>query len=182
MRNRNEKDDDDAPDEDIYSLTVSDRTELGTLVIPRVRTSTLTISTASPGVEEEESKVTYKRRSSSGQYDTMDFEFGIEDLSAVEVNYDKVYALVTFMSIPIGGTGVTLESRETKTTIFPSNPSAYTDVVGDGKFIKLDREPPGDNLFEFGAVTIVTGKGEPKSGAAFINRHIRTEAKLKVVL
>ena len=42
------------------------------------------ISAASTGVDEAESKVTYKRRSSSGIYDTMDFEFGIEDLSAGE--------------------------------------------------------------------------------------------------
>ena len=92
-----------------------------------------------------------------------------------------MYALVTFVGTDIGGTGATLGSRDTKTTIFPANPSAYTDVVGDGKFIKLDRDAPGDDLFESGDVTRVDKNGVVKTGAAFINRFIRTEAKLKAV-
>ena len=182
LRNRNKKGDADEPvDRDIYALTVEDRTELGTLILPRVRTSTLMATGSSTFVT---GKVTYK--SSSSQYDTMDFEFTITDDPNTddEPNYEKVYAFVTFISIPIGTGGESLSSHDTETQIYPGT---TIDVVGDGKFIKLDREPPAANLFASGATTVVTGKGVVQKNTdgtlkpAFIGRYIRTEARLKTV-
>ena len=189
LRNRGKKNEVDEPDEDLYSLTIGGstpalRTELGTLFINKSDLRTVDDLT----VEGEPSnnvtgKATYKRRSRTGHYDSMEFEFGImDDTADDEPNYEKVYALVTFISTPIGGGGVTLSSHDTETQIFPGT---TIDVVGDGKFVKLDREPPNGELFESGDVTVVNNKGVPFAAAnatrAIINRYIRTEARLGAV-
>ena len=80
------------------------------------------------------------------------------------------------------------EAVTRKQRFIPANPSAYTDVVGDGKFIKLDRAAPGNDLFESGTVTMVMPKersGSEKSrrrDSAFINRYIRTEVEIESCL
>ena len=71
---------------------------------------------------------------------------------------DKVYAKVTFTVWWIAPVDI-LSSYDTETQIFPGT---TIDVVGDGKFIKLDREPPDGDLFESGTTTVVTNTGVPK--------------------
>ena len=184
---------------DLYSLTVGgddddDRRRLGNLIFERERTATLDHASLNTATMEgtSSSKVTYKRRSRTGQYDTMDFEFAIEEVDGAP-NMEKVYAKVTFASETLSATATDdgdedagdgiIASYDTETSIYPGNPSAATEKVGDGIFIKLDRDAPAITLFESATVTRVNAKGKPfpDDQAAIIGRFIRTEAKLKAV-
>ena len=174
---------------DFYSLTIggtdaASRRPLGTLILESVKTATLVHEGALTNIEDDEStsKVTYRRRSRSGNFDSMDFEFDIPELNGAP-NLNKVYAQVTFTGASVSD--VSISSHDTETLIYPGNPSAATEKVGDGKFIKLDRDKPAMDLFETADVTIVNKSGKPFTGAnatlAIIGRYIRTEARLKTV-
>ena len=53
LRNRNAKDDADEPEDDLYSITIGDAIDLGTLVLTRVRSSELlTIATSTDNTRE----------------------------------------------------------------------------------------------------------------------------------
>ena len=147
-----------------YSLTVADDGELGSLVLARMKTDTLTASpTTLPGggvtnnVDATTNLVAYQRRTRTGKYDMLEFRFNIPETNADPVtsnnNLTKVYAVATFS---VGGSSVgTIDSRDTETTIYPANPSAFSDKVGDGKLIRIDRDKPRTNIINSMSVNII---------------------------
>ena len=52
---------------------------------------------------------------------------------------------------------VSIESRDTETTIYPANPSAFPDKVGDGKYIRIDRDKPALDVINSMSVAITDG-------------------------
>ena len=143
----------------LYSLTVADDTgnqnQLGSLVLERMKTDSLTAnSTSLPGggvtnnVDATTNIVAYQRRTRTGRYDMLEFRFNIPETNAepetANNNLLKVYAVATFT---VGNAAVgTIDSRDTETTIYPSNPSTFPDKVGDGKLIRIDRDKPRTNI------------------------------------
>lgn len=161
----NYDDEDEAHGAAFYSLTVSDDDELGSLVLARLKTDTLTAeATTLPGgtvvnpVDDTTNLVAYQRRTRTGKYDMLEFRFNIPETDADPVtsnnNLTKVYAVATFDGstddTPVG----TIDSRDTETTIYPANPSAFSDKVGDGKLIMIDRDKPRLNIIDFLGVDI----------------------------
>ncbi len=135
----------------LYSLSVADNAELSRLALASVKTDTLaTVTGTGVGTPDATTNiVAYKRRTRTGKYDMLEFRFNIPDPEAGGTpargpeNLMKTYAVVTFASTSItAGTNDAIESRDTETTIFPSNPSAFSDKVGDGKLVMIDRDPP----------------------------------------
>ncbi len=150
----------------IYALTVSDDDELGSLVLARMKTDSLANAGTDGDIDLGNSIVAYKRRTRTGKYDMMEFRFNIPETDATPVtannNLMKVYAVATFT---VGGSAVgSIESRDTETTIYPANPSAFPDKVGDGKFIRIDRDKPRTNIINSFSVDI-TDKNDNTDGA-----------------
>ena len=105
-------------------------------------------------------KAFYTRRSGSTGYDKLEFRF---HLNAGGGPYEYVYAVATFGSpeIPQNTAGLmvlSIESRDTETSIFPQNPSQFSDKVGNGRLIKIDTSVPSDDLVSAITVTII---GDP---------------------
>ena len=78
----------------------------------------------------------------------------------------KVYAVATFDSDGIpenadGDTGFN-RSRDTETSIFPGG--GFSDVVGDGKLIKIDRDAPLGTIIQNLSV-MIGKKGKDKTAA-----------------
>ena len=73
-----------------------------------------------------------------------------------------------------------IESRDTETSIFPGG--GYSDVVGDGNLVKIDRDKPNDDIVE--ALKVEIGdKGKDKTAAgadvyAGIGKTIVSEATI----
>ena len=133
------------------TITVADVRELGTLNLERVRSHTL--SATETGATANVDKVVYIKRSSSGDYDTLEFRFNIKagDINDVE----KVYAVAVFTSTP--GT-VTLSNQETKRFLVPSNTSVFpNEKVGDGNLFSLDNDPPDAAILQEGNLTVSFG-------------------------
>ena len=161
--------DPDAVPPDLYSLAIADgdANQLGTLSLERVKTDSLAFgditvaasnpggtaaTTVSDGANATTNIIAYKRRSRSGKYDELEFRFNIANTAAAppaenanEEDLKKVYAQVTFF---VGGDAVgdPLNSYDTETSIYPENPSISSDKVGDGKFIKIDRTKPFNDI------------------------------------
>ena len=149
-----------------YAVSVADATELGSLVLERMKTDTLT-SVAATGTGN--SIVAYKRRTRTGKYDMMEFRFNIPNTTPAdnstggEPNLTKVYAVATFT---VSGASVgSIDSRDTETTIYPANPSAFPDKVGDGKLVMIDRAAPRSNIINSFS-HMITDKNDNTSGAA----------------
>ncbi len=149
----------EAPDPELYSLIISNAVQLGSLVIPRIRTATLTGVTAAANgntMHTTNNKAFYTRRSGSTGYDKLEFRFHLTG----GASYDKVYAVVTFgLTEPDDEAPTMIESRDTKTSIFPQSPSGF-DKVGDGKFIKIDAGVPAVDIVSAVNVTIINRDGE----------------------
>ena len=148
-----------------YAVSVADATELGSLVLERMKTDTLT-SVAATGTGN--SIVAYKRRTRTGKYDMMEFRFNIPNTTPAdnstggEPNLTKVYAVATFT---VSGTLVgSIDSRDTETTIYPANPSAFPDKVGDGELVMIDRAAPRSNIINSFS-HMITDKNDNTSGA-----------------
>ncbi len=173
-------------DVELYAFSVEDdNRELSNLGFSRVRTDSLTSTDAvgDVGAVGDSKDVTadprittnipaYKRRTRAGRDDTMEFRFNIEDpnedvLGPPDVT--NVYAVAEFVSGGVDGLGedvtVTIESRDTKTSIFPQSPSAFSEVVGDGKSIQIDRDIPLTSVIQDLSVEI-GNKGKTKTAAA----------------
>ena len=136
-------------DQDLTNLTITvdDGRELGTLSLERIRSHTLTAT----GTDVD--KVVYIKRSSSGDYDTLEFRFNIQEGDINDV--EKVYAVAVFTSTV--GT-VTLSNQETKKFLVPSNNSVFpNEKVGDGKTFSLDNDPPDATILQEGDLTVSFG-------------------------
>ena len=138
-----------------YTLSVEDDNELGSLVLARMKTDTLT-SVAATGTGN--SIVAYKRRSRTGKWDMMEFRFNIPNVETSALtdanpgDLERVYAVATFV---VGGSSVgSIESRETDDTIYPDNPSAFPDKVGDGRYAMIDRNKPDADIINSMSHTI----------------------------
>jgi hypothetical protein len=102
----------------------------------------------------------------------IEFRFNIVDPSQNALgpaDVSNVYAIAEFVSGGVDGSGedvtVTIESRDTKTSIFPQSPSAFSEVVGDGKSIQIDRDIPLTSVIQDLSVEI-GNKGKDKTAAA----------------
>ena len=168
IRNRNAKGDADVPDADLYSLTITDAVELGTLALPRVRTdellvpnagsvgnSTLTPPTtlhATGGGDNVNNKAYYTRGS---DYDVLEFRFHPTGGGS----FDKLYALVVFNAATAAedidlsiDDDLILSSEDTDISIYPPDPPSFPNqMVGNGLTGKLDAGAP--------VATIVTAIG-----------------------
>ena len=150
----------------LYSLTVADNTELSNLALASMKTDTLTASSESGvgSVDATTNLVAYKRRTRTGKYDMLEFRFNIPEVDGA-ANLLKTYALVTFASTNItAGTNDAIESRDTETTIYPANPSAFSDKVGDGKLVMIDRDKPALTVLNSMNV-FITDKNDNDMGA-----------------
>ena len=155
-----DKDGTKTPDVELYSLDITDDVQLGSLAVPRIKTATLTgtrLGVASGvGIPNANTKAYYTRRVGSNAYDKLEFRF---HLTAGGGPYEYVYAVATFGLIdPPAGTDATLESRDTETSIYPPNPSALPDKVGNGRHIKIDATLP--ELDTVTGITIQIGDGD----------------------
>ena len=143
------------PDPILYSMTLDNNVRLSTLAVPRVRTKTLAsdnITGTTGSLNEGNTKAYYTRRSSSNGYDVLEFRFHPTATTAVRGEY--VYAVVTFgLTSPPAGTPNTIESRDTKTSIFDHADYA-NEKVGDGVHIKIDAAAPSATVVSAIAVTI----------------------------
>ena len=155
--NRNPKGDGDVhPDGNttpaiaIHTLAIDNAEgQLGTLAISTLRRDTLyttgvaivdgLITGTTP-----EGRITYRRRTADRGYDTLEFEFNITegDGTSGTTDLNRVYARATFASGNPGYSADDLNSFDTDTSIYPENPSAFPEKVGDGNFIKIDRSTP----------------------------------------
>ena len=159
-----DNDGDKTADVELYSLAITDAVQLGTLVVPRVRTATLTgaiefESGDSRVAPHADTKAHYTRRSSSSGYDKLEFRF---HLNAGGGPYEYVYAVATFgLTGAPTGEPTMIESRDTETSIFPQNPSAFPDKVGNGRLIKIDTSVPLATLVSAITVTIIDGDPDP---------------------
>lgn len=174
--NKGNRDTDPVPDP-LYQLTVDNDTELGSLVLASMKTDTLT-STAATGTGN--SIVAYKRRTRTGKYDVMEFRFNIPNIATAALTdaspgiLRKVYAVATFS---VGGSPVgSIESRETEDTIYPANPSAFPDKVGDGRYAMVDRNRPDGDIIN-SMVATITDKNDNTMGAG-----IGDEIELKATI
>ncbi len=174
-------------DEELYAFSVVEGTDnqLSNLAFSRVKTDSLTSSTAfgdiGPVGDSKNATINqrtttnipaYKRRSRAGRDDVMEFRFNIDDPSEDLLgppDVTNVYAIATFVSGGVDALGddvtVSIESRDTKTSIFPQSPSDFSEVVGDGKSIQIDRDIPLTSVIQDLSVEI-GNKGEAKTPAA----------------
>ncbi len=148
-------------DDELYSLDITDNVQLGSLAVPRIKTATLTGTLANPGdgtgTLNANTKAYYTRRVGSNAYDKLEFRF---HLTAGGGPYEYVYAVATFglTPTPADPDNSTLESRDTETSIYPPNPSALPDKVGNGRHIKIDATLPELDTVE--GITIQIGDGD----------------------
>ena len=155
-----DNDGDKTADVELYSLDITDAVQLGTLVVSRVRTATLTGDLENPGtgtgaLNADNTKAYYKRRTSSTGYDNLEFRF---HLGAGGGPYEYVYAVATFgLTDAPADEPTMIESRDTETSIFPQNPSTFPEKVGNGRLIKIDASKPLANLVSALTVTIIDG-------------------------
>ena len=144
--NRNEKGNGDDPEEAIHDLILDDTGgQLGTLAITTLKRDTLETTDASDG-----GRVTYRRRTRDRGYDTLQFEFDIAEGEGGDLG--KVYARATFTGPNVAADNDSLNSFDTSKSIYPENPSAFPEKVGDGNFVKIDRSIPSESVF--GALTV----------------------------
>ena len=137
-----------------YRLTVGEATELGSLVLARMKTDTLTVTSSKSVGKDTDNIIAYTRRTRTGKYDMMEFRFNIPEEDG-EANLLKAYAVVTFF---VSNSAVgSIENRDTETTIYPANPSAFPDKVGDGKYIMIDRDAPATGIINSMSVAITDG-------------------------
>ena len=118
--------------------------------MPRIKTATLegdlddragnTETEVNTGQPHANTKAYYTRRIGSNAYDKLEFRF---HLTAGGGPFEYVYAVATFGLTPVDDGNNTLESRDTETSIYPPNPSAVRDKVGNGRHIKIDPTLPG---------------------------------------
>ena len=140
----------DDPNNDIFSITVSDPRELGSLSIPKIRSDELTATGDS-----DSDKVIYTRRSSSGNYDKLEFRFNIPTTPVTET--EKLYAAVTFSSTG-SGSPFTLANTEVKRFLVPDNEAVFPDEkVGDGILLKHDNAAPDAAILATGNLTVTFG-------------------------
>ena len=147
LRNRDAKDEEDVPDEDLYSLTISDPIQLGTLVLSRVRSDELTGTAAgnttvdpSTTLNANNTKAIYTRGS---DYDVLEFQFHPTGGGS----YNKLYALATFVTTTTDDTDPTISSLDTETSIYPPDPESFPgQVVGNGVSGKIDAGKPDDAI------------------------------------
>ena len=144
-----------SPTDPIHTLTI-DNTEgqLGTLAISTLRRDTLYTTGVSltdgriTGTTAD-GRITYRRRTRDRGYDTLEFEFNIAEGTTGETHdLERVYARATFASSNTGYSADPLNSFDTDTPIYPEDPSAFPDKVGDGNFIKIDRSTPSAGVIE----------------------------------
>ena len=159
----NDPDKDGAKTDDVelYSLNITDDVQLGSLAVPRIKTATLTGTrlgvVSGVGTPHANTKAYYTRRVGSNAYDKLEFRF---HLTAGGGPYEYVYAVAEFgLTDPPAGTDATLESRDTETSIYPPNPSALPDKVGNGRHIKIDATLPELDTVE--GITIQIGDDDP---------------------
>lgn len=139
----------------IRTLTLDDTGgQLGTLAISTLRRDTLAATVAPSGTDDMD-RVTYRRRTRDRGYDTLEFEFDVAEGTGGDL--ERVYARATFTSansafIFADNPGATppalnrLNSFDTSTSIYPENPSAFPEKVGDGNLIKIDRSTPSPGV------------------------------------
>ena len=164
LRNRNAKGDEDDPEEDLYSLTITDAVQLGTLILPRIRSGDVTGDavgnsglTPPTTLDADDTKASYKRRSSSEGYDVLEFLFHPTGGGA----YDKLYAVATFNA----DEDLTISSLDTDTSIYPPDPTSFPNqVVGNGETGKLDAGLPLNTIVT--AITIEIDDGDPVDSGA----------------
>ena len=165
LRNRNAKDEADDPEEDLYSITIGNAQDLGTLVLSRVRSSDLlTIATSTGNTRAgntdvdpnttlhgnapntaSNNKAVYTRGS---DYDVLEFRFHPTGGGS----YDRLYALATFTTTDANDTDPTISSLDDETSIYPPDPDSFPgQVVGNGVSAKIDAGLP-----DAGVVTGIT--------------------------
>ncbi|MDE2798726.1 MAG: T9SS type A sorting domain-containing protein [Gemmatimonadota bacterium] len=151
----------------LYSISVtedSENAQLTNLAMASMETDSLSMVTGeNVGTPNATTNiVAYERRTRTGKYDVLEFRFNIPKVNGA-ADLRKVYAVATFTSGNISGTAE-IESRDTETTIYPANPSAFPDKVGDGKLVMIDRNPPADNII--GNLTVnITDENDNAMGA-----------------
>ena len=114
------------------------------------------ITGPSTGVLNANTKAYYTRRVGSNAYDKLEFRF---HLGTGGGPFEYVYAVATFGLTPADPGNSTLESRDTETSIYPPNPSALPDKVGNGRHIKIDPTKPLATTVT--GITIQIGDGDP---------------------
>ena len=131
----------------VFAITVENTRELGSLSLATIRSGTQL--TATGAVD----KVVYTRRSSSGNYDKLEFRFNIPATPATET--EKLYAAAIFTST----TGThTLANTEDKRFLVPDNEAVFPDEkVGDGTLLKLDNAAPAADILGAGNLTVSFG-------------------------
>ena len=148
LRNRNAKGDADMPDDDLYTVSITDAQALGTLVLPRVRSAELdvTIGAGLTGhtLTAANTKAFYTRGS---DYDILEFRFHPGPTGAA---YEKLYALAVFntataaTNIDLSNENdLILSSLDTDISIYPPAPASFPgQMVGNGRTAKLDAGRP----------------------------------------
>ena len=170
LRNRNAKGDADMPDEDLYSVSITDAEDLGTLVLSRVRSATLdvTVGTGASGhtLHASNNKAYYTRGS---DYDILEFRFH----PTAGGDHDKLYALVVFNEAAAAteidlslDDDLILSSLDTDISIYPADPASFPNqMVGNGRTAKIDAGAPGNGIVSAIAIEIdgeaVTNDGTP---------------------
>ncbi len=135
-----------------YSMTISQGTnnQLSSLGLEDVKKDTLEADAGGAGTQ-----AFYTERSRTGHYDTLEFVLTIPPGTAgTDADLSKVYAVATLTSGDLSANNQ-IESRDTETKIH----SAFDDVVGDGRLIKIDRVAPGGDV-----VSALTHKIANKNG------------------
>ncbi len=156
-----DKDGSKTADVELYSLTIDNQVQLGSLAVPRIRSAELT-GTAAAGTAtgvvapHANTKAFYTKGVGAGSYDKLEFRF---HLNAGGGPFEYVYAVAEFGLTPVDTENNKIESRDTETSIYPPNPSALPDKVGDGKHIKIDPTPPVGTIVS--GITIQIGDGDP---------------------
>ena len=141
----------------LYSISVTEtmqNAQLTNLAMASMKTDSLSMRTGSNvgAFDATTNIVAYERRTRTGKYDVLEFRFNIPKNNGAD-DLRKVYAVATFTSNNISGSDE-IESRDTETTIYPANPSAFSDKVGDGRLVMIDRDPPDANVIGNLSVTI----------------------------
>ena len=163
-----------------YALAVqdeSDNPQLSNLSLSSVKTDSLgafefkgvgNAAGSFPAPKKVNNIIAYTKQSEV--HDFLEFRFAIAD-AANEDDLEKVFAVVTFIAEnKIVGQ---LDGRDTETTIYPENPSLFTnEVVGDGKFIKIDRSKPLADVVTSFTTTIRKGKADAQDAAADVHAGI----------
>ena len=142
-------------DVELYSLEITDAVQLGSLVIPRIRTAELTgvpeAVESGRAINATNTKAFYTRRSTGTGYDKLEFRFHLNNGGAAAEN---VYAVATFgLTGAPGDTESMIDNRDEKTSIFPQSPSGF-DKVGNGRIIKIDAGVPANDIVSAVSITI----------------------------